>query len=87
MIFRKITERLERFYRDNGKYALLIDGARQVGKTFIIEAFGRSHYETVVKIGRRLYMKLASRCVCSVSFAQHHFPEQLEATCRPLDLA
>ena len=50
MIFRKITERLERFYRDNGKYALLIDGARQVGKTFIIEAFGRSHYESVIKI-------------------------------------
>lgn len=50
MIFRKITERLEQFYRDNGKYALIIDGARQVGKTFIVEAFGRSHYESVVKI-------------------------------------
>ena len=50
MIFRKIIERLEQFYHDNGKYALLIDGARQVGKTFIIEAFGRSHYESVVKI-------------------------------------
>ena len=50
MVFRKITERLEQFYRDNGKYALLIDGARQVGKTFIVEAFGRSHYESVIKI-------------------------------------
>ena len=50
MIFRKIEKRLEQFYRDNGKYALLIDGARQVGKTFIVEAFGRSHYESVVKI-------------------------------------
>ena len=50
MIFRKITKRLERFFQDRGKYALLIDGARQVGKTFIIEEFGRSHYESVVKI-------------------------------------
>ena len=50
MIFRKITKRLERFFQDGGKYALLIDGARQVGKTFIIEEFGRSHYESVVKI-------------------------------------
>ncbi len=50
MIFRKVTKRLEEFYHDNGKYALLIDGARQVGKTFIVEAFGRSHYESVVKI-------------------------------------
>ena len=50
MIWRKIEERLEEFFRANGRYALLVDGARQVGKTFIIEAFGRTHYESVVKI-------------------------------------
>jgi len=50
MLNRKIEIILDRFYRDAGKYALLIDGARQVGKTFIIEEFGRKHYETVVKI-------------------------------------
>jgi len=50
MIKRKIEERLKRFYQDAGRYALLVDGARQVGKTFIIEEFGRTHYETVVKI-------------------------------------
>ena len=50
MISRKIMSRLERFYLDGGKTALLIDGARQVGKTFIIEEFGRTHYESVVKI-------------------------------------
>ena len=50
MLNRKILKRLEKFYADGGTYALLIDGARQVGKTFIIEEFGRSHYESVVKI-------------------------------------
>ena len=50
MILRKITSRLEEFYNEGGKSALLIDGARQIGKTYIIEAFGRTHYESVVKI-------------------------------------
>ena len=50
MISRKITARLEEFYKEGGKSALLIDGARQVGKTYIIEEFGRTHYESVVKI-------------------------------------
>ena len=50
MISRKITSRLEEFYNEGGKSALLIDGARQVGKTYIIEEFGRTHYESVVKI-------------------------------------
>ena len=50
MISRKITSRLEEFYKEGGKSALVIDGARQVGKTYIIEEFGRTHYESVVKI-------------------------------------
>ena len=50
MIYRKIMNRLERFYHEADQTALLIDGARQVGKTFIIEEFGRTHYESVVKI-------------------------------------
>ena len=50
MIYRTIIKRLESFYQANGSYALLIDGARQVGKTYIIEEFGRTHYESVVKI-------------------------------------
>ncbi len=44
MIYRKIMERLEKFYHEAGRTALLIDGARQVGKTFIDErSAGRSH--------------------------------------------
>ena len=43
MIKRKFYARLEKFYSDNGRYALLVDGALQVGKTFLIEEFARSH--------------------------------------------
>lgn len=50
MIKRKIQERLEQFAKDKGRYALLIDGARQVGKTFIIEKFASEHYEVLVEI-------------------------------------
>lgn len=50
MIRRKVEKHLEDFF-GNGKHgALLVDGARQVGKTFIVEAFGRSHYDSVVKL-------------------------------------
>ena len=50
MLKRKIERRLEKFYSDHKKSALLIDGARQVGKSFIVESFGRSHYESVITI-------------------------------------
>lgn len=41
MIPRKIEKRLQRFYTVNEKKALLLTGARQVGKTFIIREFGK----------------------------------------------
>lgn len=50
MIKRKITQRLEKFYSDDGRYALLVDGARQVGKTFIIKHFAKAHYENFIEI-------------------------------------
>ena len=50
MIWRKIEKRLEDFHAANGRYALLVDGARQVGKTYSIEEFGWTHYDSVVKI-------------------------------------
>jgi len=50
MIRRKILSKLEKFYSNNGEYALLVDGARQVGKTFIIEEFAKSHYKNMIEI-------------------------------------
>lgn len=50
MIARKITKELAAFFERKGKEALLVSGARQVGKTFIIREFARDHYAHFVEI-------------------------------------
>ena len=49
MISRKIEKELRRFHDSDENKALLITGARQVGKTFIIREFGKQ-YESFVEI-------------------------------------
>lgn len=50
MISRKIEKTLKRFYTSTEKKALLITGARQVGKTFIVRSFGNEYYENLIEI-------------------------------------
>ena len=50
MVNRKFSDKLAKFYSDNGRYALLVDGARQVGKTFLVEQFAKSHYANIIEI-------------------------------------
>ena len=48
---RKIYEKLNRWKNtENGKTALLIEGARRVGKTFAIETFAKSAYKSYIKL-------------------------------------
>ena len=49
MIKRKIDRYLESFFKQNKK-ALLLTGARQIGKTFSIRRFGHEHFEHFVEI-------------------------------------
>ncbi|MDR1405554.1 MAG: AAA family ATPase [Candidatus Methanoplasma sp.] len=42
---RKMTDVLLRWKNDPGKVCLLIEGARQIGKTYIIDEFARSNYD------------------------------------------
>ena len=49
MLYRKISEELERFYRTKQKKALLITGARQVGKTYIVNRLG-DRYRSFISI-------------------------------------
>lgn len=49
-MYRKITEKLERWKRDENKKALLVSGARQIGKTYSIREFGKREYENFVEI-------------------------------------
>ena len=50
MIPRKIEKELEHFISSTNKKALLITGARQVGKTYIVRNFAHTHCENVVEI-------------------------------------
>ena len=44
MLQRKIYKRIEAFYKGRPNKALMITGARQVGKSFIVEEFCKTHY-------------------------------------------
>jgi predicted AAA+ superfamily ATPase len=46
MLKRKIEEKLELWWK--GKTALFVDGARQVGKTYALEAFAKSKSSSYV---------------------------------------
>ena len=46
-MYRKITDQLERWKADPYRKPLIIQGARQVGKTYTILEFGRTHYDNV----------------------------------------
>ena len=50
MLKRKIISELEAWLQDGAKKALLLKGARQVGKTTTIRAFAKQHYKHFVEI-------------------------------------
>ena len=50
MIRRKIENELQRFFHSGDRKALLITGARQVGKTFIIREAGKRAFKSFVEI-------------------------------------
>ena len=44
MLYRKFYDELVKWYKQDKKLALLIDGARQIGKTTIIRQFAKDYY-------------------------------------------
>jgi predicted AAA+ superfamily ATPase len=50
MLYRKMYGDLIKWKNNNKKKALLITGARQTGKTFLIREFGKANYENFVEI-------------------------------------
>lgn len=50
MIWRKIERELENWNDLRRKEALLIDGARQVGKTFIVREFAQRHFKSFIEL-------------------------------------
>ena len=54
MLERKITTKLLEWKKEEKKPCLLIRGARQVGKTFIIDNFAKKHYKNYIYINFEL---------------------------------
>lgn len=50
MIERKIDKQLDVFFEENENKALLITGARQVGKTFSIRNFARRNFDSLIEV-------------------------------------
>ena len=50
MLKRKITARLKEWKTGHGQECLLINGARQVGKSYAVERFGLDEYESYIPI-------------------------------------
>ncbi len=47
---RKVEDKIKKFFASNDAKCLLVTGARQIGKTFIIEKLGRECFDHFVKI-------------------------------------
>lgn len=56
---RKMTLFLEKWMRGQHRKPLLLEGARQVGKTYILLEFGRNHYENLAYFNFETNPKLA----------------------------
>ena len=50
MLYRKIETVIEAHLKSNSQKILLIDGARQVGKTYIIRHVGKKVFENFIEI-------------------------------------
>ena len=50
MLKRKIYDRIEEFYKNEPNKALMLTGARQVGKSTIVEEYAKHHFEHFVKM-------------------------------------
>jgi len=50
MLRRKVSDELNNWKNTKDKKCLLVQGARQVGKTYIIEEFAKANYEEIVEL-------------------------------------
>ena len=55
MLYRKIETVIEEHLKSDSKKILLIDGARQVGKTYIIRYVGKNSTKIIKGIGKSRY--------------------------------
>jgi uncharacterized protein len=50
MLYRKIAKRLEEYFDSKSSRMLLIEGARQIGKSYIIRCVGKQHFKNFIEL-------------------------------------
>lgn len=75
-MYRKISEYLENWKSGKYRKPLIIQGARQVGKTYAILEFGRTHYDNVAYFNFQTSASLADTFTENVSPA-YGFPQRI----------
>jgi len=55
---RRVSDSLLKWKNSSRRMPLIINGARQVGKTYIVEQFGKEHYESVLYLNMELEASL-----------------------------
>ena len=50
MLYRKIQERIDEYFSNGSNKVLVIDGARQIGKSFIIRYMGKKHFRNYIEL-------------------------------------
>lgn len=54
MLYRKIINKLEQYFQSHSNKMLIIDGARQVGKSFIIRHVGQRMFPNYIEINMEI---------------------------------
>ncbi len=54
MLYRKITSKIESYLKSNSNKMLVVDGARQIGKSFIIRHIGSQMFANYIEINMEL---------------------------------
>ena len=70
-MYRKVSEYLEQWKAGKYRKPLIIQGARQVGKTYAILAFGKKHYDNVA------YFNFQTNGTLAATFAENISPSYL----------
>lgn len=76
---RDLTKELEIWSRKEDRFPLLVRGARQVGKSYLIEAFGRERFESFTTINFEMKPEF---CSCFKSLDPSEIIPQLEGICK-----
>lgn len=74
MFYRKIYDRLLAWKKESdGKTALLIEGARRIGKSTVVEAFGKNEYESYILIDFAIASKATRELFEDISDLDYFF--------------